>query len=137
MASKKPCSVCRRWFRPDPRVGARHRACSEACSRERRQKTQAAWRRRNPDYFVARRLTERSREKRRDPPRVSGLWRRVPWDLVQSEFGTEGADLIGVVARVGQQVTQSEIGRYLVDKKSLTSRLPSKGPQSEMVAEPG
>ena len=29
---KKPCSFCGHWFVPDPRVGARQRACSQADS---------------------------------------------------------------------------------------------------------
>ena len=27
VAGKRPCSICRRWFRPDVRVGSRQRAC--------------------------------------------------------------------------------------------------------------
>ncbi|MGA3125051.1 MAG: SDR family NAD(P)-dependent oxidoreductase [Polyangiaceae bacterium] len=33
----RPCTICRRWFRPDPRVGERQRACSRACTVERRE----------------------------------------------------------------------------------------------------
>ena len=48
---KKPCRICRRWFRPDARVGERQRACGKPeCQAARRQKTQADWRKRNPDY---------------------------------------------------------------------------------------
>ena len=48
---KKPCRVCRRWFQPDPRVGDRQRVCGKPeCQTARRQKTQADWRKRNPDY---------------------------------------------------------------------------------------
>ena len=33
--SKRPCRVCRRWYRPDPRVGDRQRTCGDqACQRE-------------------------------------------------------------------------------------------------------
>jgi len=57
---KRPCCICRRWFRPDPRVGVRQRACRQAeCQAARRRQTQASWRKRNPDYFIARRIQER------------------------------------------------------------------------------
>src|ERR1017187_8173372 len=47
-ARKRPCTICRRWFRPDARVGVRQRACdAPECQAGRRQKTQARWRNRN------------------------------------------------------------------------------------------
>ena len=56
-ARKRPCRICRRWFKPDNRVGDRQHACGEAdCQQARRQKTQASWRARNPTYAVAYRL---------------------------------------------------------------------------------
>ena len=60
MLTKRPCCICRHWFVPDRRVGWRQRACSAtACQVERRAKTQASWRRRNPDYFTAHRIQRR------------------------------------------------------------------------------
>jgi hypothetical protein len=38
---KRPCAICYPWFRLNPRVGERQRACYQAA---RRQKTQANWR---------------------------------------------------------------------------------------------
>src|SRR5947208_15138432 len=58
-ARKRPCCICRRWFRPDPRIGSRQQACRRAeCQAARRKKKQKAWRERNPDYFIARRIIE-------------------------------------------------------------------------------
>lgn len=52
-----PARSARRGFRPDPRVGARQYACPQPeCQKARRRKKQAAWRVRNPDYFVTRRM---------------------------------------------------------------------------------
>jgi hypothetical protein len=49
-ARKRPCSICRRWFRPDPRVGLRQHTCGKPdCQAARRRKTQARWRTKNPD----------------------------------------------------------------------------------------
>ncbi|MGA2328940.1 MAG: hypothetical protein ABSH05_21935 [Bryobacteraceae bacterium] len=53
-ARKRPCTICRRWFRPDKRVGERQRACGRPeCQAARRQQTQASCRDRNPDYATA------------------------------------------------------------------------------------
>jgi hypothetical protein len=60
-AGKRPCTICRRWFRPNPRVGVRQHACGQPeCQSARRQKTQASWRRRNPDYAIAYRIQQRA-----------------------------------------------------------------------------
>ncbi len=49
-ARKRPCSICRRWFRPDPRVGDRQHACTKPeCQTARR-----------PDRLFAAQLHERA-----------------------------------------------------------------------------
>ena len=61
MLPKKRCSECRKMFRPDPRVGDRQYACGkERCQKQRRVKTQASWRSRNPSYQSGYRLKRRS-----------------------------------------------------------------------------
>ena len=63
------------------------------------EKQQAAWRRRNPDYFAARRiLARKSLAGPVDPLRVPPPLNRLPWDIAQTEFGVQGADFIGVMA---------------------------------------
>lgn len=116
MARKKPCSICRHWFLPDPRVGRRQRACAGRCGRELRRRTQAAWRARHPDYFIARRMLERGGRKRApEPLRVGGSLARLPWDIAQSEFGVQGADFIGVMGKVILGVVQDERRLQVVD----------------------
>lgn len=137
MARAKPCSICRKWFQPDARVGARQKTCSKECSDERRRRKQAEWRRRNPEYFKQRWLKERSERGKaagraveeaqealktgRDPPgfaerperpsviRMSGDLRRLPWEAMQSEIGVEATDFIAVVATLLIEIMQSEI----------------------------
>jgi hypothetical protein len=66
--------------------------------------TQQAWRRRNPDYFHARRLQERQLAGVAGttpaplvlPPPLSSL----AWDLAQDEFGVTGTDFLGQMSRV-------------------------------------
>ena len=82
-ARKKPCSICRHWFRPDPRVGSRQRTCRNPdCQATRRRKKQKAWRERHPDYFIARRIQDRAkRERPPEPLRLPPPLNRLPWDI--------------------------------------------------------
>jgi hypothetical protein len=96
-ARKRPCAICRRWFRPDPRIGARQRACSAPeCQTTRRRKTQSSWRARNPEYAAGYRIQQRA--VRADPPaeplRMPSPLNQLPWDLAKDQFGAEGADFI-------------------------------------------
>jgi len=83
-ARKRACRICRRWFRPDNRVGDRQRACGEPdCQKARRQKTQASWRARNPGYATAHRISQRNQEKAAEPLRTPPPLSRLPWDLAK------------------------------------------------------
>lgn len=119
MARKRPCSECRSWFFPDPRVGARQRTCSKAsCQAARRKKTQASWRAANPGYFAARRITERASMATEAPPSAPRMPRpldRLPWDLAQDEFGVQGADFIAVLGRVLLGAAQDRRRAQLLD----------------------
>jgi hypothetical protein len=130
MLTKRPCCVCRRWFVPDRRVGRRQRACSaSACQIARRVRTQASWRRRNPDYFTAHRI-QRRRLQAHDaqggvlplvlPPPLS----RLPWDLAQEEFGVAGTDFLGHFGRVLLGAAQDQKTRQVVDSTREPVRLP-------------
>lgn len=105
MLKKRPCRICRRWFYPDRRIGERQRACSEgSCQEARRARTQASWRRRNPDYFTARRLQLRrvSQEEGAalEPLQLAPPLSHLPWDIAQDEFGPVGTDFLGHLGRV-------------------------------------
>jgi hypothetical protein len=130
MLTKRPCCVCRRWFVPDRRVGRRQRACSaSACQIARRVRTQASWRRRNPDYFIAHRV-QRRRLQADDadggvpplmlPPPLSQL----PWDLAQDAFGVVGTDFLGHFGRVLLGAAQDQKTSQLVDSTGEPLRLP-------------
>ena len=136
MLKKRPCSVCRRWFYPDPRVRLRQRACSErSCQVKRRARTQASWRRRNPDYFTARRLQQRrasaaegsTLEPLQLPPPLSHL----PWDIAQDEFGPVGSDFLGHLGRVLLRSGQDERSVQVPVSIEKTVRLPLEAAQDE------
>ena len=49
------CQFCGRYFRPDPRIGARQKACRrEACRKARKTLAQHRWTEHNPGYFRGR-----------------------------------------------------------------------------------
>src|SRR5712692_4106916 len=99
MDTPRPCRICRKWFRTDPRVGDRQRACSSReCQAKRRKRTQAAWRAANPEYFAAQRIQARAASPPPvEPLRVGRPLDRLPWDLAQDQFGVQGADFLGVL----------------------------------------
>jgi hypothetical protein len=130
MLTKRPCCRCRHWFVPDRRVGRRQRACSApACQIARRAATQASWRRRNPDYFIAHRLQRRRLRAEEAhavipplalPPPLSHL----PWDLAQDEFGVVGTDFLGHLGRVLLVVAQDQKAAEVLDPAGEAGRLP-------------
>src|SRR5712692_7536387 len=137
MLTKRPCCICRRWFVADRRVGRRQRACSAtACQIARRARTQASWRRRNPDYFIAHRV-QRRRLKAAEaqagvlplvlPPPLSQL----PWDLAQEEFGVAGTDFLGHLGRVLLRAAQDQKAGQVIDPTGETDRLPPGAAQDE------
>ena len=133
-ARKRPCCICRRWFRPDPRIGTRQRACREPdCQDARRKKKQKAWRKGNPDYFIARRIKDRSGQDRPpEPLRLPPPLNRLPWDIAQSQFGPEGADFIGIMGAVLLRSAQSQFRAYVTEESRLADTLPPASAQSQM-----
>lgn len=134
VARKRPCCICRRWFRPDNRVGSRQQACSKpACQALRRRKRQAAWRARNPDYFFGRRIQARgASDKPPEPLRLPSPLNQLPWDIAQSEFGVQGADFIGVMGALLFRSTQSQLQLYRVDSRADPATLPHLVVQSQI-----
>src|SRR5450432_3472932 len=125
-ARKRPCTICRRWFRPDPRVGVRQRACGQPnCQTTRRQKTQANWRNRNPGYSIAWRIDQRATqteapETLRLPPPLNQL----PWNFAKDQFGPQGTDFIGIMGALILRAAKDQIRPYLVDPTGLPNTLP-------------
>jgi hypothetical protein len=51
---KRPCRVCRRWFKPDARLKGRQMTCGRPeCQREWHRRRCARWNRKNSEYFKA------------------------------------------------------------------------------------
>jgi hypothetical protein len=130
MLTKRPCCICRRWFVPDHRVGRRQRACSAAaCQIARRARTQASWRRRNPDYFIAHRLQRRGMQAEAGQAGVPALvlpppLSQLPWDVAQDTFGVVGTDFLGHLGRVLLGAAQDQKAGQVLEKTGESGRLP-------------
>src|SRR5437667_3737258 len=114
---KRPCSICRRWFRQDPRVGDRQHACGKPeCQAARRKKTQADWRARNPEYATGYRIQHRSaREQPPEALRLPAPLNQLPWDIAKDEFGPKGADFIGAMGTLLLWSAKDQFRAYVVD----------------------
>ena len=134
VARKRPCCICRRWFRPDNRVGSRQQACSKPeCQAIRRRKQQAAWRARNPDYFSGRRIQARgASDKPPEPLRLPSPLNQLPWDIAQYEFGAQGADFLGVMGGLLLRSAQSQLKLYRIDSKADATTLLGLAAQSQI-----
>ena len=133
-AGKRPCSICHRWFRPDPRIGSRQRACRNTeCQAARRVQTQRNWRKSCPDYFTARRIRDRGeRDRPPEPLRLPPPLSELPWDIAQDEFGVQGTDFIGILSRVLLRFAQDQFKAYSPDKTGFADTLPPKAAQDQI-----
>lgn len=136
---KRPCSICRRWFLPDARVGARQRACKrEDCQRQRHRRADQRWRAANRDYDRDRRWRETIAAAKEEPsaaplaanapPPTSGL----PWDVVQDEMGIQGRVIIAGVVRVMGLFVQDEMRKEVPKIVEGIVRVPHRAGQDEI-----
>jgi hypothetical protein len=123
---KRPCSICRRWFRPDVRVGSRQHTCNQPeCQAARRKQTQASWRKRNPGYARALRIQLQLETK---PPlqamHLPAPLPDLPWNMAQKEFGIKGAAFVGIMGGLMLRSIKDQIRRQPVDLSGDPSTLP-------------
>src|ERR1022692_883439 len=126
-ARKRPCRICRRWFRPDPRVGVRQRAChAPECQTARRQKTQASWRSRNPGYTIAWRIDQRAAQAPQpaEPLRLPAPLNQLPWWFAKDQFSAQRSDFIGVMGALIVRSAKDQFRTYLIDSTRLSNTLP-------------
>ena len=126
-ARKRPCTICRRWFRPDARVGGRQRACTKPeCQTARRQKTQASWRSRNLGYAINWRLDRRATlaPQPPEPLRLPAPLNQLPWEFAKDQFGPQGADFIGVMGALILRSAKDQFRPYLANPAGLPGTLP-------------
>lgn len=97
---KKPCRVCRRWYRPDPRVGKRQKTCGRPeCQREWNRRLSRARRAREPHLEREGRL--RDRLQRVEGGEVGGLPERaLDLEVARHEIGSQVLVVIDEYSRV-------------------------------------
>jgi hypothetical protein len=129
VGKKRPCSECRHWFRPDPRVRERQRTCGSAeCKRRRHRRIDGAWHGRHPDYDRGRRwhqALERARAAGKLSPGPAGPpLVKVPWDLAQDAMGVQGcvivAELSAVLARHAQDEMRRQVAGFAKEFRALS-----------------
>jgi len=128
MLRSRPCRVCHRWFHPHSRIGDGQRVCSaKPCQEKRQQDNAAAWRARHPEYGVKRRMRLRelraAKEEAVDPLALPGPLGELPWDVAQEQFGVQGADFIGHLARVVLRVAKELMRRQGLESTRESSGL--------------
>ena len=138
IAAKRPCRICRRWFRPDVRVGSRQRTCSRPeCQAARRKKTQAAWRALNLGYSLAWRIQARAESKTAPTPlRLPFPLSDLPWDVAHEEFGPKGADFVGAMGALLLQAAKDQFEGQVVDSSRDPGTLPLPPTKDQFQAQP-
>src|SRR5450759_3127941 len=76
----------------------------------RRQKTQARWRNRNPDYAIGWRIDRRLAQAQQPPEllRLPAPLNQLPWDVAKDQFGAKGADFIGFMGSLILRVAKDQ-----------------------------
>jgi len=102
-ARKKPCCICRHWFRPDPSSRGPATCLRQSgvpCSAS-AEDAQAGWRRRNPGYAIAYRIDQRAAQTETPAVlRVPAPLNQLPWEFAKDQFGVQGADFIRALGAV-------------------------------------
>jgi hypothetical protein len=137
-SGKRPCSVCRRWYFPDPRTRHCQKTCGRPeCRREQQRRTQAQWRDRHPDYDTARRVRkaiERAQQGElalRGPPREL---EQLPVDLAQEALGQQGLIIIAILSRLVWRGAQKALRAQVAEIAGNFDRLGVEAPQKAIEA---
>jgi len=129
---KKPCRVCRRWYRPDPRVGERQKTCgSPQCQREWNRRLSQARRAREP--YLEREDRLRDRLQRVEGVEVGGLPQRaLNQEAARQAIGTEALVVIDEHCRVVLERVRHEYPVQLPVSQGKSGRLLPGGARHEM-----
>ncbi len=107
ISRKRPCRVCRRWFRPDPRVGDDQMTCGDPqCKREWHRRKCAEWNRKHRDYFKGNYLRnkilatdEGNQKKTPEEDKIPRTRFRLglPWQEIQEVIGLKQLVIIDYI----------------------------------------
>ncbi len=129
---KRPCRCCRRWFRPNPRVGDRQKTCGEnECQREWNRRLCRARRAREP----YREREDRLRDRLQDVggSRAGELPdRALNQNAARHAIGPEPLVVIEEYCRVVLERARHEFGPQPFATKRESHRLPRLGARHEI-----
>ncbi len=132
MVRKRPCRICRRWFRPDPRAGDRQRACGASeCQAERRRRSVSAWRARHPDYDREDRLRRRLQNEAAAAAGVDPM-SGVDWVVARNAVGLEVSVVIEESSRVLATWARNAVSLQGAGFTGQSRRHPPPAPRNEI-----
>ena len=127
---RRPCRVCRKWYKPNPQGGHQQKTCgSDICKKERHKQKNRAWRKANPTYGLENRLAakiETAKGPAAEPAngkrnRCSEL--QYPMSIAKEVMGVEAAVFIEFMLRVVIWIKKEAIGNYPSSKKGDESEV--------------
>ena len=136
---KRPCRICRRWFKPNPNLKDRQMTCgAPKCKREWHRKKCQEWNKSNSDYFRANYLQKKIEAAQSDktskfhlsktnttgPPK--GLSRSgLPLQFVQEVIGFQHLIIIDYLAQLLIRRFQEVLKSQVLVNTGQISQLPS------------
>ena len=122
---KRPCGICRRWFRPHPRLKDRQKTCGDpGCKKEWHKRKCAEWNKRNGDYFRANYLQKKLEPEPSKTQVKSRLKTGLPLKRVQEVIGMQHLIIIEYLAQLLVQRFQDVIWRQVSVNTEQIGRLP-------------
>ena len=133
MGRKRPCRICRHWFRPHPRAGDRQHVCSRGdCQRERHRRACQRWRQREAPAEREHRLRQRLRVEAEGGPAVGA---RLSWDAVRDAVGLEIAVIIEEITRLLEDLVRDAVHRQVGVSAMESRQVLLAGRRDDMVSE--
>lgn len=131
---KRPCRICRKWFRPDPRIGERQKTCGgvECRGQWHRQKC-VEWNHKNRQYFQDIYLEKRLAQCDESLEPTSGDGERdcgpplpLPRSVVQEVIGAKPLVIIEYLLQQPLRRFQEVIKAQQLETKGKTRQLPGR-----------
>ena len=132
VSKKRPCCICRRWFRPHPRVGDRQRTCGrDECQRKLHRRNCKDWHDRNQDYDRETRLRARLKRGKEKGPYLEPA-QGLNWEVARDEIGLEPLVVIDEFAQVAHNMARDEMPAQRFEYKGKSRGLILGKPRDEM-----
>ncbi len=110
---KRPCAICRKWFKPDVRQKGRQKTCGNPdCIKEQHRRQCEKWNKKNKEYFKDNYLSkkiEMAEKKQPEPSKTDTTLHKqilpksqikpvLPCDIIVGEYGIKSLIIIQYLA---------------------------------------